>query len=88
MSIAALIAILGLNPRNAPATRDSYTSLAYPLSTGSVGRPTDPSSWKLEALHPARAASMILAGALTRPRSDMVRRESATAYELHRPDLR
>ena len=32
MSIAALIAILGLNARNAPATRDSYTNLAYPLS--------------------------------------------------------
>jgi len=32
MSIAALIAILGLNPCNAPATRDFYTNLANPLS--------------------------------------------------------
>jgi hypothetical protein len=26
MNIAALIAILGFNPRNVPATRDSYTN--------------------------------------------------------------
>jgi hypothetical protein len=32
MSIATLIAILGLDPRNAQATRDSYTNLANPLS--------------------------------------------------------
>ncbi len=32
MSIAALIAILGLIPRSAPATQDSYANLANPLS--------------------------------------------------------
>ncbi len=32
MIIVALVAILGLNPRKARATRDSYTNLANPLS--------------------------------------------------------
>jgi hypothetical protein len=32
MNIAALLAILGPNRRNAPATRDFYTNLANSLS--------------------------------------------------------
>jgi len=32
MRVVALIAVLGLHPRESPATRDSHTNLANPLS--------------------------------------------------------
>ena len=77
MSIAALIAILGLNPRNAPVRQDSYTNLANRLPHSYsqaparlLGREESPSAATLvEVLSPPPAAlgtSARLAAGLSR----------------------